>query len=90
MLNALFSSSLISHQRRTKNFCFREFDFEDLFLGIYIFRDDFSNVMPITFVKYRDIYNYNQLKIYLSIFYLVILGIICLEAILFHIKPLQI
>ena len=30
--------------------------FEDLFLG-YLFRDEFFNVMPIIFVKYRDIDN---------------------------------
>ena len=29
--------------------------FEDLLLGFYHLIDDFSNVMPLVFVKYRDI-----------------------------------
>ena len=34
------------------------FNFEDLFLGFYLFRCDFSNVMStIIFVKYQDIDN---------------------------------
>ena len=72
LLNALFSSSLISHWWLTQNFS-RGLIFEDLFFfRFYPFRNDFSNVMPIMFVNYRDIYNLNQLKIYVSIisFYL--------------------
>ena len=33
------------------------FDFEDPLLGFYLFRSDFSNVMPLTFVKCQYIDN---------------------------------
>ena len=57
LLNALFSSSLISHQRRIQK-CFQGGLILKILYRFYLFGDYFSNVMTIIFVKYRDIDNY--------------------------------
>ena len=51
LLNASFSSSLISYQGRHPEYFQRGLIFEDILLGFYLFRDDFSDIMPIIIVK---------------------------------------